>query len=128
MVNYSKVSAEDYENLECLAEAYNLFALFDTPANVIFVDQFISNINNFKDIFTRYFSRQNIFFSCKCNKSFALLKYASEQNCGIEVASNYELNDALKFTKKIIASGPAKDDEYLNNNELRKLTGRFEFF
>ena len=116
MVNYSKVSAEDYENLECLAEAYNLFALFDTPANVIFVDQFISNINNFKDIFTRYFSRQNIFFSCKCNKSFALLKYASEQNCGIEVASNYELNDALKFTKKIIASGPAKDDEYLNNS------------
>lgn len=56
MVNYSKVSAEDCENLECLAEAYNLFALFDTPANVIFVDQFISNINNFKDIFTRYFS------------------------------------------------------------------------
>lgn len=55
MVNYSKVSAEDCENLECLAEAYNLFALFDTPANVIFVDQFISNINNFKDIFTRYF-------------------------------------------------------------------------
>ena len=116
MVNYSKVSAEDCEPLECLAEAYNLFALFDTPANVIFVDQFISNINKFKDIFTQYFSRENIFFSCKCNKSFALLKYASEQNCGIEVASNYELNDALKFTKKIIASGPAKDDEYLNNS------------
>ena len=116
MVNYSKVSAEDCEHLECLAEAYNLFALFDTPANVIFVDQFISNINKFKDIFTQYFSRENIFFSCKCNKSFALLKYASEQNCGIEVASNYELNDALKFTKKIIASGPAKDDEYLNNS------------
>ena len=116
MVNYSKVSAEDCEHLECLAEAYNLFALFDTPANVIFVDQFISNINKFKDIFTQYFSRENIFFSCKCNKSFALLKYASEQNCGIEVASNYELNDALKFTKKIIASGPAKDDDYLNNS------------
>ena len=110
--------------MECLAEAYNLFALFDTPANVIFVDQFISNINKFKDIFTQYFSRENIFFSCKCNKSFALLKYASEQNCGIEVASNYELNDdladilcevndALKFTKKIIASGPAKDYKYL---------------
>lgn len=38
MVNYSKVSAEDCEYLECLAEAYNLFALFNTPANVIFVD------------------------------------------------------------------------------------------
>ena len=116
MVNYSKVSAEDCEHLECLAEAYNLFALFDTPANVIFADQFISNINKFKDIFAQYFSRENIFFSCKCNKSFALLKYASEQNCGIEVASNYELTDALKFTKKIIASGPAKDYAYLSNS------------
>jgi len=116
MFNYSKVSAENYECLECLSEAYNLFALFDTPANVIFVDQFIGNINKFKDIFTQYFSRENIFFSCKCNKSLALLKYASEQNCGVEVSSNYELNDALKFTKKIIASGPAKDDDYLKNS------------
>lgn len=116
MFNYSKVSAENCECLECLSEAYNLFALFDTPANVIFVDQFIGNINKFKDIFTQYFSRENIFFSCKCNKSLALLKYASEQNCGVEVSSNYELNDALKFTKKIIASGPAKDDNYLKNS------------
>ena len=116
MFNYSKVSAENYECLECLSEAYNLFALFDTPANVIFVDQFIGNINKFKDIFTQYFSRENIFFSCKCNKSLALLKYATEQNCGVEVSSNYELNDALKFTKKIIASGPAKDDDYLKNS------------
>lgn len=116
MVYYSKVEAEECENLECLAEAYNLFALFDTPANVIFVDKFISNIDKFKDIFMQYFSRENIFFSCKCNKSFALLKYASEKNCGVEVASNYELNDALKFTKKIIASGPAKSADYLNNS------------
>lgn len=115
MINYSKVSAESIECLECLAEAYNLFALFDTPANVIFADQFISNIDKFKDIFTQYFSRENIFFSCKCNKSIALLKYATEHNCGVEVSSNYELNDALKFTKKIIASGPAKDNLYLKN-------------
>ena len=116
MVNYSKVEAENCEHLECLADAYNLFALFDFPANVIFIDQFVSNINKFKDIFTHYFSHENIFFSCKCNKSYALLKYASEQNCGIEVSSNYELIDALKYTKKIIASGPAKDNDYLNNS------------
>lgn len=116
MVNYSKVEAENCEHLECLADAYNLFALFDFPANVIFIDQFVSNINKFKDIFTHYFSHENIFFSCKCNKSYALLKYASKQNCGIEVSSNYELIDALKYTKKIIASGPAKDKDYLNNS------------
>ena len=116
MVNYSKVEAENCECLECLAEAYNLFALFDTPANVIFADQFINNIDKFKDIFTQYFLHENIFFSCKCNKSYALLKYAAEQNCGVEVSSNFELNDALKYTKKIIASGPAKENEYLNNS------------
>ena len=116
MVNYSKVEAENCKHLECLADVYNLFALFDFPANVVFVDQFISNINKFKDIFTQYFAHENIFFSCKCNKSYALLKYAAEQNCGIEVSSNYELNDALKYTKKIIASGPAKDKDYLNNS------------
>lgn len=114
MNNYSKVNPENCEYLECLTKAYNLFALFDTPANIVFVDQFISNIDKFKDIFTKYFSSENIFFSCKCNKSNALLKYASEQNIGIEVSSNYELNDALKYTKKIIASGPAKDCSYLN--------------
>lgn len=115
MVNYSKVEAESCKNLECLAEIYNLFTLFNTPVNVIFADQFVDNINKFKDIFLRYFSHENIFFSCKCNKSNALLKYSSEQNCGIEVSSNYELVDALKYTKKIIASGPAKDSKYLNN-------------
>ena len=115
MINYTKVEPENCENLECLADVYNLFALFDTPSNILFIDQFINNINKFKDIFMHYFSRQNIFFSCKCNKSYALLKYASEQNCGIEVSSNYELKDALKYTKKIIASGPAKDNDYLNN-------------
>ena len=113
MNNYSKVKPENCSNLECLAESYNLFALFDTPANVIFVDQFISNINKYKDIFAKYFSHENIFFSCKSNKSHALLEYASKQDCGIEVSSEYELMDALKHSKRIIASGPAKSYDYL---------------
>ena len=53
---------------------------------------------------------------CKSNKSYALLKLAADQNCGIEVSSNYELNDALKYTKKIIVSGPAKSVEYIKNS------------
>ena len=95
----------------------NLFAIFNKfPINVIFLDNFINNIDLFRDIFVQNSMHENIFFSCKCNKSYALLKYASEQNCGIEVSSNYELIDALKYTKKIIASGPAKDKDYLNNS------------
>ena len=115
MDKYSKVESASSVDLECLEEIYNLYALFDTPSNILFVAQFLSNIKSFKDIFKRHCMQENIFFSCKCNKSHALLKYASSNNCGIEVSSNYELKDALKHTKKIIASGPAKDDKYLAN-------------
>jgi diaminopimelate decarboxylase len=55
----------------------------------------------------------NIFFSCKANKGFSFLKTAADEQCGIEVSSLYELRDALKYTHKIISSGPAKDDDYL---------------
>lgn len=112
MNNYSQVKPENCEVLECLADVYNLFALFDTPANVIFVDQFINNIQKYKDIFAQYSMPENIFFACKSNKSYALLSYAADQNCGIEVSSVYELIDALKYSNRIIASGP-KDSYYL---------------
>ena len=115
MNKYSKVKSVTNVDLECLEEIYNLYALFDTPANVLFVAQFLTNIANFKGIFKHHCMRENIFFSCKSNKSHALLKYAANSNCGIEVSSNYELIDALKHTKKIIASGPAKDEKYLAN-------------
>lgn len=93
----------------------DLFTLFDSvPANIIFLDNFVSNIVSFKDIFERLNMRENIFFSCKANKSNALLQMAAEQQCGIEVSSYYELMDALKYTNKIIASGPAKEKYYLD--------------
>ena len=93
----------------------NLFAIFNKlPVNVLFLDNFICNIDSFKDIFVQNNMHENIFFSCKSNKSYALLKTAVEQDCGIEVSSFYELIDALKYTKKIIASGPAKEYDYLS--------------
>ncbi len=93
----------------------NLFTLFDSfPVNVLFLDNFVSNIDSFKDVFTQLGMCGSIFFSCKANKSYSLLKMAAKKNCGIEVSSYYELKDALKYTKKIIASGPAKDNKYLS--------------
>ncbi len=92
----------------------NLFAIIEcAPINVIFIDNFINNINLYKDIFMRNNMHDNIFFSCKANKGYSLLKTAAEQKCGIEVSSYYELEDALKYTNRIIASGPAKDFEYI---------------
>ena len=115
MDNYLSVAPDTCADLECLSEIYNLFALFDTPVNVLFVAQFLSNIRSYKDIFKRYSMPENIFFSCKSNKSIALLKKACDENCGVEVSSDYELLDALKYSKNVIASGPAKNESYLQH-------------
>ena len=79
MDEYLSVAPETCTDLECLSEIYNLFALFDTPVNVLFVAQFLSNIEKYKGIFRRYNMSENIFFSCKSNKSFAILINACDQ-------------------------------------------------
>ena len=115
LVKYCEILPEKCENIDRFLESFDLFSCFETPINLIFVDQFAYNISKFTEVFCNYFMGENIFFSCKSNKSYALLKCASDKKCGIEVSSNYELIDALKFSKKIIASGPAKGYEYLMN-------------
>lgn len=119
-MQYKKIKALQNDVIDNFVADNNIFAVFDSPVNVLFTDNFITNIETMKDIFRQNSLPENIFFSCKCNKSFAFLKTATDQGCGVEVSSKYELKDALKYTNKIIASGPGKDDEYLrfsiNNN------------
>lgn len=110
---YREVRPIKNSEVDSFVEDCNLFAVFDAPLNVIFADNFIMNIKKYKDIFTHFKMPNNIFFSCKSNKSHALLKYAADNGCGIEVSSLYELEDAIKHTNRIIASGPAKDIKYL---------------
>mgnify|MGYP002799500891 FL=1 len=130
MKNYSSVKPlKDYDIDSFIAD-YNLFAVFDAPVNVLFVDNFKKNIKKYKDIFMHFNMPNNIFFSCKCNKGFSFLKYAADNGCGIEVSSVYELSDALKFTNRIIASGPAKSHEYIDmsikNNVLISVDDIYE--
>lgn len=110
---YKKVKALQNNIIESFINDNNLFAIFELPVNILFTDNFVANIKRMKDIFTQNSLCENIFFSCKCNKSLAFLKVAVECGCGIEVSSKFELKDALKYTNKIIASGPGKDEEYL---------------
>ena len=113
-MEYVEVKPLDNRIINDFIADNNLFAVLDeTPVNAIFLDNFINNIKMFKDVFAHFNMCDNIFFSCKANKSYALLQTASEKGCGIEVASYYELIDALKYAKRIIASGPAKDNKYL---------------
>jgi len=113
MKNYCNVSPNRNDLIEDFIADYKLFALFNAPANIIFVDNFRKNIAKFKDIFGFFQMPNNIFFACKSNKSLALMNESSKQGCGIEVSSYYELKEALKYTNRIIASGPAKDSQYL---------------
>lgn len=112
-MNYCSIKHIENLDVDTFVDDYKLFAVFDSAINILFVSNFVANINKFKDIFKHYGMSNNIFFSCKCNKSYAFLKYAAKEGCGIEVASIYELNDALKYTNRIIASGPSKSDEYI---------------
>ncbi|MDR1300762.1 MAG: hypothetical protein LBK50_03595 [Candidatus Nomurabacteria bacterium] len=120
-MSYLKVKQAPCVIVDSFIADNDVFSLFDTPINILFLDAFIDNITKFKNIFERFSMPNNIFFSCKANKSLAFLKFATKNGCGIEVSSYYELIDALKYTNKIIASGPAKNVEYLNlaiNNEV----------
>ncbi len=114
MKNIVSISATSTE-LETLENIYSLFALFDEKSfHVLFAPIFKKNIEKYKNIMKTFFESNNIFFSCKSNKSETLLRISADTGCGIEVSSVYELQDALKYTNKIISSGPAKSDEYLN--------------
>ena len=113
-MNYIEIKPKNNTLIKEFFKSNDLFTSFNAPVNIIFIDNFMHNINLFKDIFSTLGMTDNIFFSCKANKSYAFLKTAAECNCGIEVSSYYELKDALKYTNKIIASGPAKSNEYIS--------------
>lgn len=112
-MEYVEMHSIENEEVDTFVEDCNLFAVFDAPVNVLFPRNLIVNIKKFKDIFADYKMDNNIFFSCKSNKSLVFLKTCAMSGCGIEVSSIYELKDAIKFTKKIISSGPAKSIDYL---------------
>lgn len=111
---YTKIEHKENLVIDNFIADNNLFAIFEAPCHVLFVENFVGNIKKFKDVFSRYNMGENIFFSCKANKASCLLYYAVKNGCGIEVSSIYELQDALKYTRKVIATGPGKDRDYLN--------------
>lgn len=114
MKNILKIPATLGE-LETLDNFYEICSsLNEKSMHVVFAPKFELNIKKYKDIMKLFSMPNNIFFSCKSNKSESLLKISAENGCGIEVSSVYELKDALKYTNRIIASGPAKSNEYLN--------------
>ena len=113
MENILKISPTSDE-LETLDNFYGICSSFkEKSMHMIFAPKFEQNIKRYKDIMKLFSMPNNIFFSCKSNKSEALLKISADNGCGIEVSSLYELKDALKYTNRIVASGPAKSNEYL---------------
>jgi diaminopimelate decarboxylase len=114
IMDYVELKEISNSDVDTFVEDCDLFAVFDAPVNVLFPNVFLNNIYKYKDIFVANNMHNNIFFSCKSNKGNCFLKKATDLGCGIEVSSIYELNDALKYTTKIIASGPAKSIKYID--------------
>ena len=111
--NYIPVKALPNEIVDTFFEKVNITSLA-TPCHILFVDNFKTNIASYQKVFEDYNMVSNIFYSCKANKANAFIYHAVAERCGIEVSSIYELMDALKYTKRIICSGPAKSLEYIN--------------
>ncbi len=111
-VAYTPVKALYNQEIDDFLYRYDITTL-KTPCHLLFLENFRQNIKNYIDVFYEFGMNNNIFFSCKANKSNCFIREASSCSCGIEVSSLYELLDALKYTSRIIASGPAKSEEYL---------------
>ena len=84
-MQYTKVEALQNDVIDNFVADNNIFAIFDSPVNVLFTDNFVTNIETMKDIFRQNSLPENIFFSCKCNKSIAFLRAATDQGCGLNI-------------------------------------------
>lgn len=107
----------NYENLEYYLRG------FGCPLNLVNTKIVEKNINNFKEIYTKYNLNGDIFFAQKCSKSNSILRRVLLENIGVDCASKKELELALSkgFTKnKIEATGPKNDEflELLLRNEI----------
>lgn len=111
-INYVPVKALANAYVDRFIQEYSIKTIA-SPCHILFLENFKSNIQAFQNVFSDFCMQNNIYYSCKANKGQAFLVEASNQACGIEVSSIYELRDALVYTNKIIASGPAKSVEYL---------------
>ncbi len=89
---------------------------YSSPLHIIFPQIFVENIDKFRNVLSSHGVEENIFFSCKANKSNALIEAASHSNIGLEASSYYELRNALGIGiqgSKIIVGGPGKAKKYL---------------
>ena len=111
-VDYVSIKALANAYVERFVQEYNIKTI-SSPCHILFLENFKANAHAFLTVFSDFNMQNNIYYSCKANKGKAFLLEASNQACGIEVSSIYVLRDALVYTNKIIASGPAKSVDYL---------------
>lgn len=98
-----------------LKEEKTLDALLDglgSPLNVLFPKRIADNAQAFREVFAKHYLVSKIFFAHKTNKSSSFVKEGYMSGINIDVASMYELKDALAagFTgERIEATGPKNE-------------------
>ncbi len=94
---------------------FNLLQKHGSPLHLLFPQIIKENIDNFKSFYKENHLSGQIFYAHKANRTFEIIKYIVNNNIGIEVSSEDELDNAIKAnfpSKKVIANGP-KNAKYL---------------
>ncbi len=89
---------------------------YGTPLFILFEDIIMENYNKYKESLDREYKDHLICYAVKANTSYYVLNLLARLGAGADVASEYELELALKAgipSEKIRANGNCKSDSYL---------------
>lgn len=111
-----KISSLARQFLADGALAHSLVQAFGSPLNIVFPDIIAENIAQFRAVYDKYHLAGDVIFTTKPNKSHAIKRRASLENCWADVSSEQALVKILAagFNRdRIEVTGP-KGVEYLS--------------
>ena len=97
------------ETLKDKKKVKELQNAFGSPLNLIYPQIVTENLKKFYKVFEYHKIKGEVFYAYKANKSVAILKELSVNNCKIDVASEKEMQNALSsgfVGSRIEATGP----------------------
>lgn len=112
----------------------NLVGQYGSPLNIVWPHRLQRNVEALRAVLERHNVRFEIYYGAKVNKSPGLVRAAVEADVGVDVASIYEMRDALRAgirPDRLCATGPAKTRVFhaalIANNALIALDSVEEF-
>ncbi len=79
------------------ADAVEIADKYGTPVYVIDEDRIRENYNRFYSAFSRYYPKFKVFYACKANTNFAVMKILEQEGCCIDAVSPGEVYISKKM-------------------------------